>query len=80
MHLKFCLENGLLLKKIHKAIRFKEKAWLAPYIDFNTEIRKQTSNTSEKDLAKLMNNSIFGKSMENILGIKYLIQFRTTKL
>lgn len=66
--MEFCLANGLELVKIHKIIRFKEKPWLAPYINFNTEIRKQTNNKSDKDHAKLMNNSIFGKSMENILG------------
>lgn len=70
LHLKLCLENGLILSKIHKILKFKKLAWLKPYIEMNTEIRKNTTNASEKEQAKLMNNAIFGKSMENILGIK----------
>lgn len=68
MYLNICLKNGLLIEKIHKILKFKQSKWLAPFIEMNTEIRKNTNNTSEKDQAKLMNNSIFGKSMENILG------------
>jgi hypothetical protein len=67
-HLKLCLKHGLLLKNIHKIISFSQKEWLKPFIEKNTLIRKVTKNASEKDQAKLMNNSIFGKSMENILG------------
>ena len=60
--LKQALNHGLKLKKIHRVIEFNQKAWLKPYIDMNTELRKLARN----DLFKLMNNSLFGKTMENI--------------
>ena len=64
--LKQALNHALKLKKIHIAIEFNQKEWLKPYIDMNTELRKMAKNDFEKDLFKLMNNSVFGKAMENI--------------
>ena len=62
--LKQALNHGLKLKKIHRIIEFNQKAWLKPCIDINTELRKLAKY--EKDLFKLMNNAVFGKTIENI--------------
>ena len=64
--LKQALNHGLKLKKIHRIIEFNEKAWLKPYINMNTELRKLAKDDFEKDLFKLMNHAVFGKTMENI--------------
>ena len=64
--LKQALNHGLKFKKIHRIIEFNQEAWLKPYIGMNTELRKFTRNNFEKDLFKLMNNSVFRKTMEDI--------------
>ena len=53
------------LKKLYRAIKFTEKVWLKSYIDMSTELRKTTKNDFEKDLFKWINNSVFGKTVEN---------------
>ena len=65
-NLEYHMQLGIKVNKIHKILTFDEKDFLKKYIDLNTELRKHAKNDLEKDLFKLINNSIFGKSMENV--------------
>ncbi len=59
------MEHGLTLEKVHRVIAFEQKPWLAPYINKNQVLRTVAKNDFEKDQAKLYNNSIYGKTVEN---------------
>ena len=65
-NLKQALNHGLVLKNIHRVIKFNQKDWLKPYIEMNTKLRQKTKNNFEKDFFTLMINSIFGKAMKNV--------------
>ena len=63
---KQALNHGLVLKKVHKVIKFNQNAWLKPHIDMNADLRKKAKNDFENDFFKLINIEIFGKTMENM--------------
>ena len=60
------LDHELILKKAYKVIQFNQEAWLKEYIEINTRLRTEAKNNFEKDFLKSMNNSVFGKTMENV--------------
>ena len=65
-NLKQYLKEGMILKKVHRGIKFYQSPWIEPYIRKNTELRKLATSSFENDFFKLMNNSVFGKTIENI--------------
>ena len=65
-NLQQCLQKGLKLRRIHRILNFKQKEWMKPYIDLNTTKRKEAVNDADRNLFKLLNNAVYGKTMENL--------------
>ena len=65
-NLQYYVSQGIIIKKINRIIEFNQAPWMKPYIEYNTAMRAKASNDFEKDFFKLMNNSVFGKTMENL--------------
>ena len=69
IHIRYsnqALNHRLVLKKVHRVIKFNQNAWLKPCIDMNTDLSKKVKDDFEKEFFKLINNSVFGKTMENV--------------
>jgi len=65
-NLQFYLKQGMKLKRVHRVLEFEQECWMEAYIRMNTEFKKNAKNNFERDFYKLMNNSVFGKTMENL--------------
>ena len=65
-NLQLYMSLGMCLTKVHRALRFNQSPWMEPYTRMNTGLRKKAASDFLKDLYKLINNSVFGKTLENL--------------
>ena len=82
-NLQFYLRQGMRLKKVHRAIEFDQEPWMEPYILMNTEFQKQAKSDFETNFYKLMNNSVFSKTIENLrnrVDVKIVRSWETDKI
>ena len=82
-NLQFYLRKGMRLKKVHRVKEFDQEPWMEPYIRMNTEFRKLAKSDFETDFYKLMNNSVLGKTMENLRNrtdVKLVRDWETDKI
>ena len=83
-NLKLYLKKGMKIKKVRRVLEFQQAAWIKPYINLNTRLRQEAQNKFEQNFAKLMNNSFFGKTCEDVRKYKdfkiALTDKRVTKL
>jgi len=82
-NLQFYLKQGMTLKCVHRVLEFEQERWMEPYIRMNTEFRKKAKSDFKKNFNKLMNNSVFGKTMENLrncIDIKIVRSNETDKI
>ena len=71
-NVKQALNHGVSLKKVHRVIKFNQKAWIKPDIYINSKLRKTAKDNFEKDFFNLMNNAVFENAMENVRNPKRL--------
>ncbi len=64
--LQYYVKLGMVVDEVIQVLSFDQSNWLALYIEFNTKLRQQSKNSFETDFFKLMNNAVYGKTMENV--------------
>jgi len=82
-NLQLYLKQGMRLKKVHWVLEFDQERWMEPYIRMNTEFRKEAKSDFKTNFYKLMNNSVFGKTMENLrnrVDVKIVRSWETNKI